>query len=376
MNKKERISTTQWCVLVFICSMAIKMFMVPALLVKVSKNDSIFVMCFYLLLEIINTLLVVLTAKRNPDKTYYEILKTAFGNVCSKIIIVYFTVFLLVKYLLILSEIKVFFSVSVYDSINWKVMILPIIALCITYANKTLRAIGRSAEIFVPIIITSTLILCVFLIGNIDMSNLLPFFDNGLQDFLRGIDTFPVWFGDVSLLLICLGNIKMTKKTVVFTVVSRVASALLVVSFSMIMFATYCDIPHLVDYGHNVSSMTQYSVGGNDFGRFDYIVYCFWLFSVFIKLSLIFYVCVRNVSFVINKKNNAVISLVLGAVCYVLTSFVLRNENITYTLCTSAFKYFLIPAEFLLPILVFVLARAKYEKATMSEGVQVDEKTA
>ena len=102
--QKEQISTTQWCVLVFICSMAIKMFMVPALLVKVSKNDSIFVMCFYLLLEIINTLLVVLTAKRNPDKTYYEILQSARGNLVAKIMIAYFTVFLLVKYLLILSR--------------------------------------------------------------------------------------------------------------------------------------------------------------------------------------------------------------------------------------------------------------------------------
>ena len=374
--QKEQISTTQWCVLVFICSMAIKMFMVPALLVKVSKNDSIFVMCFYLLLEIINTLLVVLTAKRNPDKTYYEILQSALGNMVAKIMIAYFTVFLLVKYLLILSEIKVFFSVSVYDSINWKVMILPIIALCITYANKTLRAIGRSAEIFVPIIIVSTLVLCVFLIGNIEISNLLPFFSNGAEDFVRGIKTFPVWFGDVSLLLICLGNIKITKRTVMFTVIARVISALLVVAFSTIMFATYCDISHLVDYGHNVSSMTQYSVGGNDFGRFDYIVYCFWLFSVFIKLSLIFYVCARNVSFIVSRKNNLIISLLLGALVYVLTSFVLRNENVTYSLCTSGFKYFLMPAEFLFPLVIFTLARIKYEKASESKGEQVNEKPA
>lgn len=376
MTEKKQITTTQWCVLVFICSMAIKMFMVPALLVKVSKKESIFVMAFYILIEIINTLLVVFTAKRNPDKTYYEILTTALGKVGAKIVVAYFTIFLLVKYLLILSEIKVFFSVSVYDTIDWKVMIIPIIALCVAYANKTLLTLGRSAEILVPIIIISTLVLCVFLIGNIELSNLLPFFENGMQDFINGVDTFPIWFGDVSLLLICLGNIKINKKTALLTVVFRCISAILVLSFALIMFATYADISHLVDYGHNVSSMTQYSIGSNDFGRFDYIVYCFWLLSVFIKVALIFYVCVRNVIFITGKKNNLITSIALAIVTYLLTSFVLRNENSTYVLCTSALKYFLLPAEFLLPISVFIMARIKLEKAKEDKGNKCNEKTA
>lgn len=363
MKEKKQITTNQWCVLVFICSIAIKMFMVPALLVKVSAKDSIFVMLFYVFIEIINTLLVVFTAKRNPDKTYYEIFESAIGRVGAKILVAYFTAFLLVKYLLILSEIKVFFSVSVYDTINWKVMIIPIIALCVAYANKTLQSLGRSGEIFVPIIIVSTLVLCVFLIGDLKLSNLLPFFENGAEDFFKGIDAFPIWFGDVSLLLICLGNIKINKKTVLLTVVSRSVASLLVLSFSLIMFATYSDIPHLVDYGHNVSSMTQYSIGSNDFGRFDYIVYCFWLLSVFLKVALIFYVCVRNVTYITNKKNNLITSLCIAVVVYVLTSFVLRNENSTYELCTSALKYVLLPAEFLLPLFTFISSRLKFERA-------------
>ena len=380
MNLRQ-ISSTQFALLVFVCGMAIKMFMLPALMLKVSGRDSIVVMAFYLVIELVNVVFLTLTLKRNPDKTFYEILSSALGKIVAKIIVTYFTLFLLLKLLLMLSELKVFFSSSVYERISWDIMIIPILVLCVGFSTKPLTSLGRVAELFSPLILISTVILSLLLSAKVPIQNIFPLFDNGIKSVVDGALTFPVWFGDVSLLLVCLGNVKLSKKIVLKTLLLRGLSVLFALTFSLIMFSTYADITELIDYGHNVSSMTQYSLGSHDYGRFDYIIYCFWMLAVIIKIMLNFYTVSQNVRYVVGKNAQYVIPIVVAIIVYVLTTFVLKNENATYQLSTSALKFVFVPAEFLLPFITFILAKIKFRKAEeiqkereVNNGEKTDEK--
>lgn len=376
MNTRQ-ISSTQFALLVFVCGMAIKMFMLPALMLKVSGRDSIIVMAFYLVIELVSVVFLTLTLKRNPDKTFYEILSCALGKIVAKIIVTYFTMFLLLKLLLMLSEVKVFFSVSVYERISWNIMIIPILVLCVGFATKPLTSLGRVAELFAPLILISTVILSLLLSAKVPVQNIFPLFDNGIKSVVEGTLTFPIWFGDVSLLLVCLGNVKLGKKIMLKTLLLRGLSVLFALAFSLIMFSTYADITDLIDYGHNVSSMTQYSLGSHDYGRFDYIIYCFWMLAVIIKIMLNFYTLSQNVKYVVGKNAQYVVPIVIVIVVYVLTTFVLKNENATYQLSTSWIKFVFVPAEFLLPFITFLLALIKFRKAEekeVEEGAETNEK--
>ena len=366
--ERKYLNSAQFFILVFVCGMAIKMFMLPALLLKVSGRESIVVVTFYLIVEVVCLLFLLLTLSRNPDKTLYQILEETLGKIISKIIIVYFSGLLLLKLLLMLSEVKVFFSVSIYERISWEIMIIPLLALCVGFATKPLTTIGRSAQIFMPLIVVSTIILSLLLSSNVPLFNILPLFSNGAQSTIEGIKTFPVWFGDVSLLLVCLGNVKTGKKFVLKAVATRVFSAVFVLAFSLIMFSTYADITDLIDYGHNVSSMTQYSLGSHDYGRFDYIIYCFWMLAVIVKIILNFYVLSQNFRYVSQKSSQFIIPLIVFVVVYALTTFVLNNENSVYQMATGIARIVFLPAEFLFPIFVFLLALVKYKRAEENKG--------
>ena len=67
--ERKSLTSSQFYILVFICGMAIKMFMLPALLLKVSGRESIVVVAFYLVLEMACLLFLLLKLSRNPDKT-------------------------------------------------------------------------------------------------------------------------------------------------------------------------------------------------------------------------------------------------------------------------------------------------------------------
>ncbi|MBE5733122.1 MAG: hypothetical protein E7353_08885 [Clostridiales bacterium] len=367
---QKQISSTQFALFAFICGMAIKMFMLPALMLKVSGRDSIVVMAFYLIIELVNVLFLSLTLKRNPDKTFYEILSNSLGKIVAKIVVVYFTLFLLLKLLLMLSEVKVFFSVSVYERISWSIMIIPLLALCIGFATKPLSVLGRVSELFAPLILISTVVLSLLLTAKVPISNILPLFSNGINSVVEGVQTFPIWFGDVSLLLVCLGRVKLSKRVILKTMLFRFLSIIFVFVFSLIMFATYADITDLIDYGHNVSSMTQYSLGSHDYGRFDYIIYCFWMLAVVVKIMLNFYTLSQNVQYVVSKKSQYVVPIIVSLVVYILTTFVFRNENAMYQICTSVLRFVFVPAEFLLPFAVFLLVRLKYKKAENTDKTE------
>ena len=120
--------------------------------------------------------------------------------------------------------------------------------------------------------------------------------------------------------------------------------------------------------------MTQLSMGAQDNGRFDLMFYCIWLFTVFLKLALIFYLFTRNLGFIVNTRNNYLTSGLCAALWYALSAFVLKNENVTYLFFTGPVKYALCPVAFIMPMLLYFAALAKY-KPNYPEALMKKEKS-
>lgn len=76
----KQVSTRQFVVVQFLVALAVKMFMLPALMLRVVGKDSYIVMLAWIAFEFVDLTFVVLLARRNPDKTMYEILTDAFGK--------------------------------------------------------------------------------------------------------------------------------------------------------------------------------------------------------------------------------------------------------------------------------------------------------
>ena len=356
----KQVSTRQFVVVQFLVALAVKMFMLPALMLRVVGKDSYIVMLAWIAFEFVDLTFVVLLARRNPDKTMYEILTDAFGKVVSRVIVALFTLFVCAKGLLVLGELKTFFIITMYADINWVVMLIPLMALLCAFGIRSLRSIGRTAELITPVIVVSTLVLSGLLLGDIEFANLLPVMENGFAPIKKGMLTFPMWFGDVSFLLMFLGNIKINRGFIWKSYLSKLVATALVMLFSVTLFSTYANVSTLIDYGNNVSNMTQLSMGAQDNGRFDLMFYCIWLFTVFLKLALIFYFFTPNLGIIVGTRNNYLMSPICAAVWYAVSAFVLRNENVSYLFFTSAVKYALCPVAFVMPMLLYITALLKY----------------
>lgn len=359
--ESKQVTTKQFVAVQFLIALAVKMFMLPALMLRIVGKDSYMVMIIWIAVEFVNLTLILLTAKRNPDKTMYDILTDAFGKVFSRIIVALLSLFIAVKGVLVISELKMFFKVAMYDDINWYIMLVPLMVVLCAFAVRSLRTIGRTSELLLPAVFVCTIILAGLLIGDMQGDNLLPFMSQGFSPVLKGLITFPMWFGDITFLLIFLGNIKITKGFMWAAYISKIIASALVLLFSCMLFATYGNISTLIEYGHNISNMTQFSLGSQDYGRFDLLFYCIWLFTVFIKLAVVFYFLTRNIGFIVGSRNNYVIAILTAVMYYALSQFVFNNENTVFVACTGVLKYIVCPPAMIMPFVIYFTALFKYK---------------
>lgn len=108
MQSKDGISSKQFIVVLFLVTLAIKMFMLPSLVLRIVGKDGYLVIVAYTLFEFLGLGLLLSTMLRNPDKTLFDILSDATGKVISRIIVVFLIAFALVKATIIINEIKMF----------------------------------------------------------------------------------------------------------------------------------------------------------------------------------------------------------------------------------------------------------------------------
>lgn len=213
MQSKDGISSKQFIVVLFLVTLAIKMFMLPSLVLRIVGKDGYLVIVAYTLFEFLGLGLLLSTMLRNPDKTLFDILSDATGKVISRIIVVFLIAFALVKATIIINEIKMFFAVIMYRDINWAILALPLFAVMIAIAVRPLRTVGRTAELVLPVVAISTFILAALLFGDIRVENLLPVMPDGAGEVADGIKRFCMWFGDTTFLTVFLGRVKVSKSS-------------------------------------------------------------------------------------------------------------------------------------------------------------------
>lgn len=366
--ERPMISARQFILLAFIGGMVIKGLMLPSILMRISGKDGLFVMAFYFLIEIINLTLFSLLIVKFPEKTFFNILSECFGKVISRVIALAIMVAALIKFTLNLSEVKAFFSIEMFASFNWTVMVIPLIALCFTIAVKSLRVLGRTAEIFFPFILAGIIFLSLILFREVPFENVLPLLDGGIKPVLDGIKEFPIWFGDVIVMAVALGNVKKGKHMTLKCVLMRMFAAVMILAFSVVLFATYGNIAPLVKYGHNITSLTQYNLGSQQYGRFDLIIYAVWMSGVFIKMAMNCYLGVRCTAFLFNVRNYKYVAAALAVVSFVLSVWLVPTVGKVYVLSTSLWAKIIFSfVEYCLPAVTFIAANVKYGNKNSGE---------
>ncbi len=375
-TQEKSITTRQLVLLFYIINMCAKVMTVPILLLKIGGRCAPISLLIFLIADFLMLIAYLVTVNAEPEKTFFEFLEFKFGKIVSKIILTVLLIYTLSKLWLLISFMENFLTTSLFDGTTWQILSIPLMLLLIAFGTRNLRSLGRTAEIFSWFIILAVLVLIV-LINNFEIMRLFPIGgDKDASVFLPTL-MMPLWFGDYLLMFLFMGKTKKTKHFNGVLIGSGVAVVILNFVVLCLIFTSYIDIVHYLDYGKKISALTQISISRLSFGRFDILLFCVALISIILNLGLYFYGGVRMGERLFGKKEPKNInSFIAGGVLYFLFLTVFSKELVSFEIFTRYLNYFSWAVHIILPLTLMTAALIKGGKRNgRTKNVQAVENT-
>lgn len=299
---KKELSVNQVIVILCLSLISLKVIILPSLLAEVSQQDLWITASVIFLTEIVTLYFLIQMGKKYPDKTFFEIIQSAFGKpisiVCAIVVLIYY----FFKTLLAIYDTQTFINVTLYHSEDWLIFIIPLVLLMVYVASKSFMTIGRVAEIMVYIVFFGGIVSFLISLFEVDFTNIMPVLSQGINPIFNGVMKCNFWFGDYFIFILMMGRIKNDKKMTLRIVLWYAITCIFLVLFLICFYCLFerASTLHKIavsDLGHFVPQFNQF--------RLDWIADIVWGTSEIFQCTIGMFLIKTCFNVIFPTKNNA-----------------------------------------------------------------------
>lgn len=229
-------------------------------------------------------------------------------------------------------------------------MIIVVMAL-----RLGIEVIGRTGEIFTPLVIFFLLVLTFSIVPQMQIQNLLPIFEYGVLPVIRDsipITSYTFLENIVFLMIVPYVNQqkKITKSLFVGTLLGGIAITITVTVCILILG------PDLTarDLYPNYNVARRISVG-SFFERVEAMIAIMWMITLFIKATIYFYAFVLGVSQLFKLKVYRVLTLPTAVIGVACAPLIAPNQTYYILIFKLYWPFFVITFGLILPLLVWAV---------------------
>lgn len=275
----------------FVSILSLKLLIYPALVARYAQNDAYLSVILSFMIEFVFVVFTLSALKKNPDKTFKEIMEKTYGKLASKIVFLTLFAYFLSKCLLSMKECHNFFFVLLYDQLDWYYFIIPILTIGWFVLNRGLKSFSRTIEMCFVVIIIGTITSIFVSIGRVDFDNFLPFLQNGFLPVGRATIITNFSYGDYLILLLYAGNIKYedkpTKKIYKYIFIANAV----VILFHLVFVGVFGNVGVMQPLA--VSDVPMQSQVPLDDGRLEWVNIIIWTVTLIVQILLMM-LCAKN----------------------------------------------------------------------------------
>ena len=326
-HTERKLSTAQLACIIFILGMSLKLLILPILLIKSSGRDATLSFAALLTLDLIMLAVMIAAIVLAPEKSFTELLEGMIGKWAAKVVYIVLVVYFFFKLALLSGDVQMFFSEELLPDLQWTLYCMPFFAMCAIIGVGTARSIGRTAQIIAVIVGVAIIMTFVLICVGVDFSLLLPINAGGLKKVPTDLCRYAMWYGDFTVLTVFMGSIKRTKKTYALGITAGIISAVFVMFFAVSLIASFADIADIIRFGQNVSGLSLDAIGNEQQGRFDLVLFCVWLFALFLKAGIFTFGVVHFTTATVPKldAHKGWIGLVIAVLLFVTSRLATQN---------------------------------------------------
>jgi hypothetical protein len=213
-------------------------------------------LCFYL-------------CKRNPGKTFFEILSDCYGLIFTKIIFTLYAIFFTAKAVIPLIEQKEFIENAFYETLPQAPVFYPIFIVIFFMAIKGYSTLGKTAQLSLFVSGAGLMLILFLSIPTASFKNMLPLLafskKSGAICALNALS----WFNDAIYLLFFIGYFKSEKSSFKFIFFGYAVMSVIVILYFVTFYSIFSYIAPTQELALN--SMSIFGVTLVNVGRFDYV---------------------------------------------------------------------------------------------------------
>ncbi|MCR2822517.1 GerAB/ArcD/ProY family transporter [Lederbergia panacisoli] len=254
-------------------------------------------------------------------------------------------------------------SVLLPTTPSWVFFITMLLLLIYVTFIGGIEGIARCAEVFGPIIIFSAVILISFSIKDFDVTNLLPIFvDTGLGPIWGGALTPLAFFGETAVMMLMLVSFMDKPENAMKSAISGLASAAIIVSIVAlcVLFVFGPEISGKLR--HPAFDLVSYLSVMDFIQNLDIIGMLVWILSVFIKLSVYFFLACYGIAQLFKIKDWRKMIWITGIIYFMLAQFV-PSASYTFGYMKTYFVYYVLPINMIgIPLLFWIIGTMRKRK--------------
>lgn len=292
--------------------------------------------------------------KLHPQKSLIEFGESVLGKIIGKCLGLLFILFYLHICGIILREYGEFVVSSFLKKTPLIVIIGAMMLVCGYAVRSGVEVIGRSTQIIVPIVILLFVCIPLLLMPDLEPSQLLPIFENGIGPSLMGSIVPMGWFSEYLLVSFLFPYINDQGRTVRWSIISIL---------SVIFIMLIANVMLLMLYGNTVSSHTypvmsaaRYISLADFIAHVESFVMALWVAGVFIKISVFYYAISIGTAQWLNLSDYKPIVLPIGFILIVLSLWCAPNFQSLSEFLTVYFPFYSIAVQIVIPCLLLIFA--------------------
>ena len=151
----DRLSLRQFVLLTFMLAMAMKMFNLPVLVLRMCGRDAFVSLIVELVIDLALLALVLAVVLTSGGKSFYDLIAAAFGRVTARVTAAVAGLYYLCKLYFMLVDVRLFFSNTVFPTSVGALHLLRLIIVLVYLATRPMSSAGRLGEIFTPFAVSA-----------------------------------------------------------------------------------------------------------------------------------------------------------------------------------------------------------------------------
>lgn len=297
-----------------------------------------------------------------PGKDMFDIVNVIFGKIIGKGISLLYIWFAFHLGVLVLRNFGCFIQSVGLRNTPMIITLASIGFLSMWGIKEGIEVLGRWSEFFLPIILSLIIITLLLGISDMELSNLKPVLYDGFKPMMKGAFSFLTFpFAETIIFTMIFSNMKSKKS------VYKIYMVGLLIGGGVLLLITLVEILILGSNIYSVIYAPFYFMVGrinvlNFIQRIEIIVSISFIIGGFIKVSVSLLAACRGITKVFGYKDYRFIVVPISLLMIILSYSIYNNVDDMARWAFEIWRYYAVPFQMILPILIFIGAEIKTRK--------------